>query len=204
MRSLTLRIAAAVAVVAGGLGVLSSTPVLAAHSRDDDEVLAQTCGGNTNAPWNFNAGQGWFQVPSATLAINDEGNDDHEDKMPATGSAVQGRIQVPGAAVTIKNDDDVRNVVTTFSVDANVDPNAVMFLSTFTVDGGAPVANAYGPGNLGGNSPSGMSRRTIESVIPLGEGTHTIYAWVQVNGNWWNWGQVGNFCLVVKDSEEDD
>jgi hypothetical protein len=195
MRSLKLRIAAAVAVVAGGLGVLSSTPVLAAHSRDKGEVLAQTCG---NAASNFNAGQGWFQVPGATVQINDE----HKDNESDARNAAQGRIQVPGAAVTIKNDDDVRNVVTTFSVDANIAPGAMM-LSTFTVDGGAPVLNAYGPGNLGGNQP-GMNQRTIENVIPLGKGTHTIYAWVQVSGNWWNWGQTGSFCLVAKDSEEDD
>jgi hypothetical protein len=199
MSSLKLRIAAAVAVVAGGLGVLSSTPVLAAHPRDDGEVLAQTCG---NAASNFNPGQGWFQVPGAAVAIND---DDDEDKMPATGSAVQGRIQVPGAVVTINDeddDDDVRNVVTTFSINADVTAGAGL-LSTFTVDGGAPVLNAYGPGNLGGNQ-GGMSWRTIENVIPLGEGTHTINAYVQVNGGWWTWGQVGDFCLVVKDSEEDD
>jgi hypothetical protein len=195
MRSLKVRIAAVVAVVAGGLGVLSSTPVLAAHSRDKGDVLAQTCG---NAASTYQAAQGWIQVPGAAVQINDE----HKDNKSDARNAAQGRIRVPGAAVTIKNDDDVRNVVTTFWIDANVDPSATAMLSTFTVDGGAPVLNAYGPGNLGGNQ-GGMSRRTIDNVIPLGEGTHTIYAWVQVTGNWpGNWVQVGNFCLVVKDAED--
>jgi hypothetical protein len=77
-----------------------------------------------------------------------------------------------------------------------------VLLSTFTVDGGAPAASSAG--SLGGNGP-GLNQRRIESVIPLGKGTHIIYAWVQVNrGNPAAWGQTGNFCLVVKDSEEDD
>lgn len=69
------------------------------------------------------------------------------------------------------------------------------------VDGGAPAASSAG--SLGGNGP-GLNQRRIESVIPLGEGTHTIYAWVRINAAVpWAQDRLGNFCLEAKGSEED-
>lgn len=185
MRSLTVRIAAAAAIMAGGLGLFSGPHVLAAHPavqpRDGEDFARQSCGSFNNGMVNT----GWVEVTSVTVGKAE----DHGDVMPE--------------AVQNDDDGDLEQVNTNFNIAGDVIFGASLE-ATFTVDNAGATGGTYGSGNLGGNT-SGFTNRGVQVTIPVGkEGTHVIHAWVRVNsGNPNAWGQIGAFCLTTRGVEED-
>jgi hypothetical protein len=187
MNSLTTRIAVVVALVAGGLGLLSSPHVLAAHprghvavhSRDDGDPFAQQSCGNAGGTI---VRTGWQQV--TTVNVGEGG--DHGDAMPGA----QPRLVKP-------HDGDTVNVFTNFNINAS---STASLQAGFTVDGAGPV---QATGELGGPS-SGLTYRATQVTMQVAkEGVHSITAWVHVNSsNQFASGQIGNFCLTTRAAED--
>ena len=73
-----------------------------------------------------------------------------------------------------------KRVVLNFSADMGVSPDAEARLS-YSVDGGAPQEDVYGPANIANNAQFYETRHAM-AVITLPGGTHTIQPYWRVSG----------------------
>jgi hypothetical protein len=87
---------------------------------------------------------------------------------------------IPGLSVTVNNGTAARTAIVQLSADTHVDTLSEVRVS-YSVDGGAPQEDVFGPANLANNQEFREARAVI-ALIPLPAGTHTITPMWRVSG----------------------
>jgi hypothetical protein len=113
-----------------------------------------------------------------------------------TYSSPNGFQPIPGMTVTVNNGSSARQALVSVSANLGVDVDAEVRLA-YSVDGGAPQENVYGPSNLA-NHQQYYEGRAVTAVIPLGAGTHTVAAQWRVSGSAGKTAYMDKRCLTVE------
>jgi len=103
---------------------------------------------------------------------------------------------ITGTGVTISNGTVAREVVVTLSADLGVDTGAEVRLG-YSIDGGAPQENVFGPANLA-NHQEFFEARMIMGVIPIAAGNHTIQPFWRVSGALGTNATIDARCFVAE------
>src|SRR5260370_4423717 len=87
---------------------------------------------------------------------------------------------IPGLAVTVNNGTRSRNALVVVSANAGIDADAEIRLA-YSIDGGPPPENVFGPANLANHQPYWQARAAT-AVIPPAASTHPITTFWTVSG----------------------
>jgi len=103
---------------------------------------------------------------------------------------------ISGLAVTVNNGAQARIAILQLSADTGVDAGAEVRVA-YSVDGGPPREDFYGPGNLA-NHQEFFEGRAVIAVIPLTAGTHTITPHWRVSGVAGKQAFMDSRCMTVE------
>jgi hypothetical protein len=103
---------------------------------------------------------------------------------------------IPGLSVTVNNGSAARTAIVQLSADTHVDTNAEVRVS-YSVDGGTPQEDVFGPANLANNQEFREARAVI-ALIPLSAGTHTITPMWRVSGVAGKSAFMDSRCMTVE------
>jgi len=103
---------------------------------------------------------------------------------------------IPGLSVAVDNGGGPRLALVEVTGNLGVDADAEVRLA-YSVDGGPPAENAYGPANLA-NHQQYYEGRDATAVIPLGPGSHTITAYWRISGAAGKTAYMDKRCLTVE------
>jgi hypothetical protein len=103
---------------------------------------------------------------------------------------------ISGLSVTVNNGTAARTAIVQLSADTGVDTNAEVRVS-YSVDGGPPQEDTFGPANLA-NHQEFFEARAVIAVIPLSAGTHTITPHWRVSGIAGKQAFMDSRCMTVE------
>ena len=106
-----------------------------------------------------------------------------------------GAVPVPGLDLTVKIGSAGGAAIVQLSANMHVDPAAEVRVS-YSVDGGNPVENGFGPANL--DHQEFAEARTVIAVIPLPAGVHTVAPSWRVNGVTGAGASVNSRCATIE------
>ncbi len=101
-----------------------------------------------------------------------------------------------GLAVTVKNGQVARNVVTHLSADVGVAEQAEVRVG-YKIDSGPIREKYYGPGNFANHTDFWQTRNAM-AVMSVPAGAHTITPYVRISGSEGKAGWFENGCFVAE------
>ncbi|WP_298916874.1 hypothetical protein [uncultured Nostoc sp.] len=103
---------------------------------------------------------------------------------------------IPGLSATVTNYGSTTNAIVHVSADVGIDDAAEVRIS-YSIDGGVPGEDTYGPGNLA-NHQQYYEGRAVIAIVPIPSGTHTITPYWRVSGSAGKTAVIDSRCITAE------